>query len=220
MSRVSKLAAVISGVIMLSVSAVVFATPTGLNNIPTADVVPQNVLVLQGFSRFGAERKPSWFAGVKYGPAQNLEVGIDDTVGGLGASAGLVFQAKYRLPLAEATAVALGAANLSGDTDRNGETFPYLAASHHFSTFNGHLGYSWQRNNRAWFVGGDKAVGPRLTLRADWIQANDGRDSIASLGFISPVSPRWLVESWASFPTAAGAERDYIVKLDYVVPLD
>ena len=40
-----------------------FATPTGLNNIPTADVVPTEVLVWQAFAQFGEDRAPTWFAG-------------------------------------------------------------------------------------------------------------------------------------------------------------
>ncbi len=35
----------------------------------------------------------------------------------------------------------------------------------------------------------------------------------------SAVGFGWLVEAWASFPTAEAAEDDVIVKLDFVIPL-
>jgi len=211
--------AVIGLGLLLSSSLAVLATPTGLNNIPTAEVVPQRVLVLQGFSQFGTDLSPGWFIGAKYGPARNLEVGVDDTAAGTGSSAGPVLQGKLRLPLGSKRALALGAANLSGDIGRNGEIFPYLVVSAGFKAFNAHLGHSWQKDNRAWFVGIDHAVNRKLTLRADWIEANDGEDSLASLGFIQQIDSRWLVEAWSSLPSESGRHTSHIVKLDYVIPL-
>ena len=55
----------------------VWATSTGLNNIPTADVVPYNVLVFQYFGDFGNDNVPDHFAGFKYGLAENIEIGLD-----------------------------------------------------------------------------------------------------------------------------------------------
>ena len=40
-----------------------------------------------------------------------------------------------------------------------------------------------------------------------------------SLGFIRSMSPRWLVEGWASFPSEESAETSWILKLDFVIPL-
>jgi len=195
------------------------ATPSGLNNIPTADVVAEQVLVLQGFSEFGPAREPSWFAGFKYGPAANWEVGIDDASLGPGSAGGPVLQAKYRAALAPNAALGLGAANISADSDRNGDVYPYAVISAALGRIGGHLGYSAQKNNNAWFVGADGAVSQSLTLRADWTQVADGEESVSSLGVIAPLAPRWLVEGWASFPSAEGARTRYVVKLDYVVSL-
>ncbi len=192
------------------------ATPTGLNNIPTADLVAAGELVLQGFSEFGRGREPSWFAGLKCGPAAGWEVGIDDTSAGPASAGGPVLQAKYRLALAGA-ALGLGAANISGDSDRNGDVYPYAVLSAGLGRINGHLGYSAQRENNAWFVGADGAVTPKLTLRADWTQVADRAESVSSLGFITALSRQWLLEGWASFPTAEEAKTTAIVKLDYVL---
>lgn len=205
--------------IVAGLSTAALATPTGLNNIPTAEVVPQGLLVLQGFSEFGRERPPAWFAGAKFSPAKNLEIGIDDRIAGPGSSAGPVFQAKYRLAINPTAGLALGAANISDNSGRNGHNFPYLVISRKLASFNLHLGYSWQEDNRAWFAGIDRAVNPHLTLRADWTQVEDGGESAASLGFIRQMNPRWLIEAWSSFPTASGAHTSHIVKLDYVIPL-
>jgi hypothetical protein len=194
------------------------ATPTGLNNIPTADVAPKDILVLQAFSNFGGDQDTSWFAGFKLGPAENWEVGLDGQVGGPGSGGGFTLQAKYKIALQKGARLALGAANLSGDRDRHGDVFPYLAASLPLGErASAHLGYSLQSGNHALFIGADAAADERLTLRADWIQDDDGDESVASLGFISSVSDRWLVEAWASFPSAAGADTGYTVKVDYLV---
>lgn len=196
--------------------AVAFASPTGLNNIPTADVVPHKVLVLQSWAAFDGDT--SWLTGFKYGPAKNWEVGLDDAVAGAGSAGAPTLQAKYRVPLQEGAALALGAANISNDRDRYGGVFPYGVVSAALAHVNGHLGYAWQKDNHGLFVGVDGAVGEKLTLRADWRQVADGDESVASLGFIRELSPRWLVEGWASFPTAEGAENGYVIKCDYVLP--
>lgn len=194
------------------------ATPTGLNNIPTADVPPKDILVFQGFANFDGDT--SWFAGLKAGPAENWEVGLDGQVGGPGSGGGPTLQAKYRVPLQKGARLALGAANISGDQHRHGDPFPYLVASVPLGErANGHLGYSFQSDNHALFLGADATVSKRLTLRSDWIQTNDGDESTWSLGFISPVTKGFLVEGWASFPSAAGTETSYVLKVDYVIPL-
>jgi len=196
------------------------ATPTGLNNIPTADVVPTGVLVLQSWSDFGSDRDTSWAAGFKYGPAQNWEVGLDGGLTGPGSGGGPVLQAKYKIPLQKGARVLLGAANISNDRDRHGDVFPYAVASVPLSKeVTGHLGYSLQQDNHALFLGADAAVSKNLTLRSDWIQTDDGNNSVWSLGFIGPLTKSFLVEGWASFPTAAAANTDYVVKVDYVIPL-
>ncbi len=205
--------------LILGITGAAFATPTGLNNIPTADAVSKDLLVLQGFSEFGGERSPGWFVGAKYGPLENVEIGIDDKAAGSGTAAGPVLQGKFRLPLRENCAAALGAANISDNSDRNGHSFPYFVLSHDLGEMNAHLGYSWQKANQAWFVGVDRAVTPRLTLRADWTEVEDGDESLASLGFIREIDAQWLVEAWASFPTAHGEHTAYVAKFDYVVPL-
>ncbi|HEY4001516.1 MAG TPA: hypothetical protein VGO93_21760 [Candidatus Xenobia bacterium] len=54
--------------------------------------------------------------------------------------------------------------------------------------------------------------------RLNWIQTNDGRQSQGSFGFIQGLTPRFLMESWATFPSD-GAGTVYTLKFDYVVPM-
>jgi hypothetical protein len=189
-----------------------------LNNIPTADVVSKDVLVLQSWSNFDGET--SWFAGFKVGLAEDLEVRLDGQTGGPGSGGGPTFQAKYKMPLQQGARLALGVASISGDRDRHGDVFPYAVASLPLGEqANGHLGYSFQSGNHALFLGADATVTDTLTVRSDWIQTDGANESMWSLGFISPLSGNSLVEGWATLPTAAGAETNYVVKMDYAIPL-
>lgn len=47
------------------------ASPSGLNNTPTADSCAEQTLVLQTWSGFGAEMKPDNWVGAKYGVFKN-----------------------------------------------------------------------------------------------------------------------------------------------------
>lgn len=210
----------------------VLATPSGLNNIPTTDVVPEDVLVLQQFTNFGDSQATVFTGGLKYGPARNLEIGVDDNIGtvrrGL-ASAGVagaggaparipVFQAKYRLfDTEEGFAGALGLANMSTDPPKAGSWVEYLALSKTIGRGRAHAGYLVQGGTDALFVGADGPLGDRTTWRADLIETNDGREHLTSVGFISELTSRFLVEAWASFPSASGVQDTFTLKFNYVL---
>jgi hypothetical protein len=99
------------------ITSPVLATSTGLNNIPTADVVPKNVLVFQYYSDIGNDKVPAHFAGFKYGLSGNIEVGLDSRFFAEKSSTeNIVGQAKVRFEFDEALAIALGITNL-GDRD-------------------------------------------------------------------------------------------------------
>ncbi len=198
-------------------AGVSLATPTGLNNIPTADVVPQNVLVLQSWANFGSDLDTSWAAGFKYGPACNWEVGLDGGLTGPGSGQGITGQAKYRIPLQNGARVALGVANISNDTDVNGDYFPYVVLSAPLGQKTaGHAGYEFQNNNEGVFLGLDSYVG-KVDVRTDWVEKGVGDDSMWSLGFITEVAPKFLFEAWATVPSATGQNTFYTAKVDYVI---
>ncbi len=197
-----------------------WATPSGLNNIPTADVVPEKVLVVQGIVEVGEDNKPDWFAGFKYGLIKNLEVGLDGRIFPEPAlEETLKGQVKYRIPFSDQTAMAIGVANL-GDRARLGWEDYYLAVSHDFDLFRFHVGGTFQKDNEGGFAGLDKTFllfERDFTLRTDIIQTNDGHDTANSAGFIYDLGHNVLLESWASFPTQSGKEDVITVKLDYVI---
>ncbi len=191
-----------------------------MNNIPTADVVPEKTLVFQGIVEVGEDNKPDWFTGFKYGLIENLEVGLDGRIfPESNLEETLKGQIKYRVPFNEKTAMAIGAANL-GDRARLGWEDYYLAFSHDFEFFRFHIGGTLQRDNEGGFAGLDKAFSlweRDLTLRTDIIQTNDGHDITNSAGFIYDLGHNVLLESWLSFPTQSGKENVSTIKLNYVL---
>jgi len=198
-----------------------FGTATGLNNIPTTDVVPKDVLVFQYYGNFANDSGPDHFLGFKYGPFKNVEIGLD----------GRVFptedyreefaaaQGKVRFELSEKLAVAGGIANL-GDHDRAGREFPYAVLSYDLGLFRAHFGGTIQKDNEGFFGGIDKTVKlfeRDFTLRSDLIQVNDGDDVIASIGFVCDLGHNLLLESWMSFPSASEQADVLTMKLDFVI---
>ncbi|MDO8682683.1 MAG: hypothetical protein Q7N50_04295 [Armatimonadota bacterium] len=219
---------VILAIMVLLFSHMVNATPSGLNNIPTADVAPTGVLVMQQFSNFGSDQQSLYHLGFKYGLAENWEVGLDKRIHESGSGSGVsgaggmpagpwVFQAKYRYDLPGGnSSLGLGLANVGEDSDKAGDSYPYAVLSHNLRSFRGHLGYGGKDAARGIFLGVDKTLRGGAVLRADWLQTNDRDESLASIGFLKPLSGPWVIEGWVSFPTAAGVEDTFTLKFDYV----
>lgn len=196
-------------------------TATGLNNIPTADVVPKDVLVLQYYGNFADGSGPDHYLGFKYGPLKNVEIGLD----------GRVFpteddrdefaaaQGKVRFELSEKLAVAGGIANLA-DHSKAGREFPYAVLSYDLGFSRAHFGGTVQKDNEGFFGGIDKTIKlfeRDFTLRSDLIQVNDADDTVASAGFLYDIARNLLVESWMSFPSASEQEDVLTLKLDFVI---
>lgn len=200
---------------------VCFASSTGLNNIPTADVVPEKVLVLQAYTEVGEGNKPDYFTGFKYGPVKNLEVGLDGRVfPEANEEEWVKGQIKYRFEYNDSTAVAVGVANL-GDRATTGWEDYYAVLSHDLGFLRAHLGGTLQRDNEGGFAGLDKTVEffeRDLTLRTDIIQTNDSHDITNSVGFMYDLKNNFILESWISFPTQSGKEDVFTIKLNYVIP--
>jgi hypothetical protein len=195
-----------------------WATPTGLNNIPTADTTPRGVLVLQEINSLGHDRPTTFTVGAKYGATRNIEVGVDDQFAGPGSTAA-VFQAKYRFLRNDSRlSAAVGVANL-GEGARVGDPAFYLALKRNLgSSVRGHAGFLAQGSDHAAFAGLDGDVGKSgWTWRTDAIQTRHGHEWLGSVGAIGPLTKRTLLESWVSFPTQTGAHPTYILKFDYVI---
>jgi len=204
-------------VFMLFTCRAAFPSPTGLNNIPTAEVVPEGLLVWQEWSAFGDHRRPSHLLGFKYGPAHNWEVGLDSNIGP-STRGPITLQFKRRFDIGrQGLAASLGACNIASSTRRVGHWMPYAVLSKQLPGLRLHVGYSGQPGNEGLFAGADAPVGPGVALRADWMTVNDGRDSVSSLGFIWELNDRWLLEGWRSVLPEAMGKDFWIIKFNYVL---
>ena len=197
-----------------------WATSTGLNNIITADVVPEKTLVFQYFNETGNDRVPSHYAGFKYGLMRNVEVGLDGRFSaGKSSTENLVGQAKYRFEINQDLAIALGIANL-GDRDKAGKEFSFAVLSYDAGFLRTHFGGTGQDDNEGFFGGLDKTVqlfGRDFTLRTDILQVNNQNDTLTSVGFMYDLGHNFILESWMSYPSETG-RKDYLtMKLNYVI---
>lgn len=146
---------------LVTVSAL-YATPSGLNNIPTADTAPQGTLVLQTFSTVGGDADPDLNIGFKTGlefKPVRFEFGADSHVyPGLGGP--VVVQGKVAYPIGDhLPTIAGGVANLTfseHERGRAGEAFGYGVLTEDFGFFRLTAGCGVQDGDALPFVGVDK----------------------------------------------------------------
>lgn len=217
-----------------------WGSPSGLNNIPTTDVVPKDILVFQTWFNMAHGMQTEEYFGAKYGVPflEGLEIGIDWK--GIGDTHGhAAFQAKYAFDIeADLWRGVVGIANVSDSRKHQGEVFPYLATSVDLEMVRLHAGFAAQPHNEAFFAGIDRTLpflNRNLQLKADVIQFNDMADALFSVGFLydfaplsdEPTRSDWIgvleeisrnivLEAWVSVPTT-GAEEVYTLKLNYVI---
>ncbi len=226
--------------VILFTSRSTWATSSGLNNIPTTEIVPENILVFQTWGNFAGGERPEQFVGFKYGLFKDIEIGIDSKANDR-PHAHATFQAKYAFDIdGDVLRGVVGVADFSDNRAHNGYLFPYAAASLDLTDFRLHFGYAPQAHNEAFFGGIDKTVeflDRDLQFRFDGIHINDKEDMKFSAGFIYDLAPKtktngthssdlaeflgnitknMLIESWVTMPSTGGKET-YTVKLNYVI---
>lgn len=197
-----------------------YASPSGLNNIPTTDVVPKKTLVLQSWINAGRGKAPDYYSGLKYGVIKGMEIGIDGKLGSrnAGPAAG---QIKYHLPIGGEQfkfKSLVGVENISSNSKRMGKVNPYAAFSYQLEPFRVHLGYNFQGHNDGAFAGADKTFQlfeRDFTLRTDIKQTKDGHEVLGSFGFAYVLPWNFVFESWASFPSESKLHESFTAKLDY-----
>ena len=201
-----------------------FATPSGLNNIPTADTPAQGEVVIQGWTNFGDDRETDFNLGFKSGLnvwGQKFEFGADSHL--LPDEGGpVVLQFKYAHKVWEGGTLALGIANLAlGDDsiDRAGDPFSYALLTQDVAgLFRAHAGFGFQTDNNSFLLGLDKTVKVLerdLQLRTDFVQIQDQDQWLGSVGFLYALHPNVVVESWASQPFDDG-DAVYTAKINFV----
>ena len=148
--------------LLLAGIATAHATPSGLNNIPTADTTPMGTFVLQGFTTLGGNNNADFNLGFKTGidlKVAKLELGLAaHLVPGNGGP--VEPHIKLAVPLGEGLpTIAVGAANNSFDTAdrrRAGDSFVYFVVSQDFHWFRAHAGIAEQASQPLPFFGIDK----------------------------------------------------------------
>jgi hypothetical protein len=220
----------LAAIATLTLPAPGLATPSGLNNIPTADTAPDLTPVIQVYSLWGSGRKPDHSAGMKigFGPwkdaffGSRFEAGVDGHYAPdpLGPA---FFQVKYALqPWAKGPAIAVGSANLAvteEHRERGGQPFTYAVLSQDLKWFRLHGGYGIQHNGDAGFVGIDTTFDlfkRPLTLRSDAIQIQDESQWLTSVGLMYPLTSWLVLETWGSFPVESG-DPAFMLKFNFVL---
>ena len=189
-----------------------FATPTGLNNIPTADTPGDREGVFQWFSTVPTAGEADHWAGFKgglrpFGDMHRFEYGLDSHLAP-GKSGPVVLQGKYAIKPWEdvPTLLGIGVANLalrSDDRDRAGQPFYFGMLAYELPWFRAHAGYGFQRDNNTALLGLDhtlKLFERDLMLRADALQIDDQDQWLGSLGFLYVFHKHFALESWVSQP--------------------
>lgn len=205
------------------------ATPSGLNNIPTADTPPHLVLVLQEINTLAPDSAPDFTAGFKMGLEplgkelnwNKFEWGLDGHLAPEDAGPA-VFQAKYATqPWKDLPTLAGGAANIAvtdDDRRRTGEAFKYAVLSQDFKWLRAHVGYGWQLDNDTVFFGLDKTfkvLDRDLMFRTDAKQIQGGSQWLASVGGIYFICKHFAFETWVSVPAERG-DPSTTLKLNFI----
>ena len=240
MRTIASYCVLIGALFLFAAGQSAWGSPSGLNNIPTTDVVPGNILVFQTWFNMANDMQTEEFFGFKYGVPflEGLEIGADWK--GIGASHGhAVFQAKYAFDIQEDVwRGVVGIANVSDNRKHNGEVFPYLATSVDLDLVRLHAGFAAQPHNEAFFAGIDRTfpfLNRNLQLKGDVIQIHDMDDVLFSVGFLYDFAPlsdepthsglmgvleeigrNIVLEAWVSLPSTGG-EEVLTLKLNYVI---
>ena len=221
---------------LLALVGTTWASPSGLNNIPTADICPTQTLVLQDWGDFGHGMKGDNWVGFKYGLFKGAEIGADWKSSGT-PYLEPQFQAKYTVtPGGLWPQLGGGIANVSFNASKNGDAMPYLLLTEDVAGwFRLHAGYSFQKDNFGVFAGVDTTfdlLGRDLMLCGDFIQANDRQDALFAPGIKLNFGKRstapdagkgmdamlkyFVFEGWSTFNTD-GSQNSYTLKLDFVL---
>jgi hypothetical protein len=181
--------------VLVGGSASVFGTPTGLNNIPTADTVPHRTVAWQGFLNLGGPNAVNGVPG--YGPTGKgtlwtgfktglqlqrvrLEWGLDTPI--LPGQAGpLAFQTKVGFNPWENGSVVVGVANVAlTDTRRSAEPFTYGVVTQDFGRLRVHAGYGYQAYGQAGIGSSSLLAGVDRTFKGSEPQCGCDSDGAAA----------------------------------------
>lgn len=203
---------------LLTASAL--ATPSGLNNIPTADTVPHRTVAVQAFDTFSSHSDDFWM-GFKTGwdltDKLHLEWGLDSHLSPDPAGP-LFFQTKVGFSPWEDGKIAIGVAGVGfTNTDRAGDPFTYavLTQDLHFARLS--VGYGLQTDANTVLLGLDrtfKVFDRNLNVNADLVQTGDQSGWLTALGVKYDLTKHIVLESWVNLPDEGDAS--VMAKINFV----
>ncbi len=190
----------------------VWAGPTGLTVIPTADVLEPATASLE----FEAEGRHVPFGGdcdrfmlLQIGLPQSLELGIDGCVT---SSEGPWLNAKWvmmsetpRFP-----SVAVGLQSVGKDTTAE----PYLALSRDVGRVRLHTGAIRLEHHNSWIFGVESSLGPGLAVCGDYVSGTAGT---TSLGLSWEISDTIAVAAARIFANDSEEEDNWYFNLGYAL---
>ncbi len=196
-----------------------WATPSGLNNIPTADTVPHRTTAVQVFDLVGSGPHDFW-SGFKTGwdfSAFQLEWGLDSHLAPDPAGP-LLFQTKANFSPWEDGLMAVGVAAVAlTDFDRAPDPFSYAVLSQDLGFARAHVGYGLQNNGNTVLLGIDRTLQVwerNFNLNADLVQTGDGDGWLTALGAKYDLSKNLVFETWVNLPDEG--DVSVMLKLNFV----
>jgi hypothetical protein len=195
---------------------------TNLNDIPIAEVLAWRSVEFSAWVTTGEREEPVWWGVVNVGLLDYAEVGLYNMLGPSDEDQGdLRFFGKFVYPLGEGMPnLGAGLQNVTGDEDDNGNIDPYLVVAHDFGPVRGHLGYSFQDDDEAFFAGLDTSFdfleSPAM-VGLTVLQTDDGDEWLISAGFEYQLPMSFVLESWYTWTTVDEAENTITIRLNWVV---
>ncbi len=199
--------------VMLAVGvSTVWAGPTGLTVIPTADVLGPATASLE----FEAEGRRVPFGGdcdrfvlLQIGLPQSIEAGIDTCIN---SSEGPWLNAKWVMmnETLRSPALAVGLQSVGRDTTAE----PYLALSRDAGSVRLHTGAIRLEHHNSWIFGVESSLGPGLAVCGDYVSGGAGT---ASLGLSWGISDTVSVAAARIFANDSEGEDNWYFNLGYAI---
>ncbi|MFZ4764352.1 MAG: hypothetical protein ACOYMN_05315 [Roseimicrobium sp.] len=196
------------------------ATPSGLNNIPTADTVPHCTVAVQAFDTFSTGSDDFWLGfktGWNLADALHLEWGLDSHLSPDPAGP-LYFQTKLGFSPWEDGKIAVGVANVGlSSSDRVGDPFTYAVLTQDLHVARLSVGYGLQTDANTALIGLDRTFQVferNLNLNADLVQTGDQSGWLTSVGAKYDLTKHIVLESWVNLPDEGDAS--VVAKINFV----
>jgi len=205
--------------ILLASATAALATPSGLNNIPTADIVGDRTVAMQVFDLLGGpdhDLNVGFKTGLDFSPI-HLEWGLDSHLAPT-PSGPLLFQTKIGFEPWKNGKIAIGVANVAlTDTDHAGDPFTYAVLTQDLEFARLSVGYGLQNDGNTVLLGLDrtwKVFDRNLNLNADLVQTGDGSGWQTAIGAKYDLSEHIVLETWVNLPDHG--DVTVMAKLNYV----